>query len=116
MGYDRVEQLWEGVLGNGLEGNFWEEGLPLCVQSKFECLYGCSGHTILWQLVPVWDYSHAERMLATTSLTPLLVNLQSMTSKPNAGGGSKDCVTWKVEEVMHNFVHADKVTTDSSTG
>ncbi len=47
----------EGVLGDGLEGNFWEEGLALCVQSKFECLHGCSGHNILWQLVPVWDYS-----------------------------------------------------------
>ncbi len=54
-------------------------------------------------------------MLAATGFTPLLANLESMTSKPNAGGGSKDCVTWKVEEAMHNFVHADKVTTDSST-
>ncbi len=53
-------------------------------------------------------------MLATTSLTPLLVNLQSMTSKPNAGGGSEYRVTWKVEEAVHNFMHADKVTTDSS--
>ncbi len=110
-----MEQIWEGVLGDGLEGNFWEEGLPLCVQSRFECLHGCSGHNILSQLVPVWDYSDAERMLATTSLTPLLVNLQSMTSKPNAGGGSKYRVTWKVEEAVHNFVHADKVTTNSST-
>ncbi len=38
-----------------------------------------------------------------------------MTSKPNAGGGSKDCVTGKDEEAVHNFVHADKVTTNSST-
>ncbi len=106
-----MEQIWEGVLGDGFEGNFREEGLPLCVQSKFECLHGCSGHNILRQLVPVWDYSDAERMLATT----LLVNLQSMTSKPNAGGGSKYRVTWKVEEAVHNFVHADKVTTNSST-
>ncbi len=74
-----------------------------------------SGHNILWQLVPVWDYSDAERMLATTSLTPLLVNLQSMTSKLNAGGGSKDRITWKVEEAVHNFVHPDKVTTNSSS-
>ncbi len=74
-----MEQIWEGVLWDGLEGNVWEEGLPLCVQSRFECLHGCSGHNILWQLVPVWDYSDAERMLATTSLTPLLVNLQSIT-------------------------------------
>ncbi len=102
-------------MGDGLEGNFWEEGLPLSVQSKFECLLGCSGHSILWQLVPVWDFSDAERMLATTSLTPLLVDLQSVTSKPNAGGGSKDRVTWKVEETVHNFLHADKVTTNSCT-
>ncbi len=52
-----MEQIWEGVLGDGLEGNFWEEGLPLCVQSKFECLHGCSGHNILWQILQVWDYS-----------------------------------------------------------
>ncbi len=83
-----------GSIGDGLEGNFWEEGLPLCVQSKLECLHGCNGYNILWQLVPVRDYSNAERMLATAGLTPLLVNLQSMTSKPNAGGDSKDCVTW----------------------
>ncbi len=25
VGYDRVEQIREGVLGDGLEGNFWEE-------------------------------------------------------------------------------------------
>ncbi len=105
-----MEQIWEGELGDGLEGNFLEEGLPSCVQSRFECLHGCSGHNILWQFVPVSDYSDAERILATTSLTPLLVNLQSMTPKPNAGGG-----TWKVEKAVHNFIHADKVTTNSST-
>ncbi len=87
----------------------------MCVQSKVECGHGCGGHNILWQLVPVWDYSDAERKLAATSLTPLLVNLQSMSSKPSVGGGSKDCVTRKVEEAVHNFVHADKVTADSST-
>ncbi len=103
------------MLGDGLEGNFWEEGPPLCVQSNFECLHGCSGHNILWQLVPVRDYSNAERMLVATSLTPLLMNLQGMTSKLNAGGGGKDCVKGKVEEAVHNFVHADKVTTGSST-
>ncbi len=109
MGNDRLEQVWEVALGDGLEGNFWEEGLPLCVQSKFQFLRGCSGHNFLWQLVPVRDYSDAERMLVTTSPTPLLVNLQSMTSKPNVGRGSKDCVIWKVEEAMHNFVHAPRI-------
>ncbi len=102
-------------MGDVLEGNLWEEGLALCVQSKFDCLHGCSGHKIFWQLVPGWDYSDAECMLATTSPTPLLVNLQSMTSKTNAGGASKGRVTWKVEEAVHNFVHADKVTANSST-
>ncbi len=55
-------------------------------------------------------------MLATMGLTPLLEHLENITSKPNAGGGGKSCVTWKVEEAVHNFVHVDKVTTDSSTG
>ncbi len=84
-----MEQIWEGVLGDGLEGNFWEEGLPLCVQPKFEYLHGCSGHNILWKFVPVREYSSCERMLAATGFTPLLVNLESMTSKPNAGGAAK---------------------------
>ncbi len=61
----------------------------------------------------MWDYSDTERMLATMSLTPLLVNLQSMTSKPNAGGGSKYRVTFKVDVAVHYFVHADKVTSYS---
>ncbi len=54
-------------------------------------------------------------MLTATGFTPLLVNLVNMTSKYNAGGGSKDCVAWKVENAVHYFVHADKVTTDSSS-
>ncbi len=70
-----MEQIREGVLGDGLEGNFWEEGLSLCVHSNFEYLHGCSGHNIPWQLVPVQDYSNANRMLAATDFTPLLVNL-----------------------------------------
>ncbi len=110
-----MEQIREGVLRDGLEGNFWKEGLPSCVQSKLECLHGCSGHNFLRQFVPVRDYTNAERVLAATGLTPLLAYLESMTSKPNAGGGSKDCVTWKVEEAVQYVVHADKVTTDSST-
>ncbi len=54
-------------------------------------------------------------MLTATGLTPLLVNLESMTSKPNAGGGSKDCVAWKFEKAVHDFVLADKVIKESST-
>ncbi len=76
-------------MGDGLEGNFWEEGLPSCVQSKLECLHGLNGHNFPWQFVPVRDYSNAERMLAVTNLTPLMVKLESMTSTPNAGGAAK---------------------------
>ncbi len=46
-------------------------------------------------------------MLAAAGFAPLLVNLESMTSESNAGGGSKDCVAWKVEMAVHYFVHAD---------
>ncbi len=89
MGYDRVEQIWEGVSGDGLEGNFWEEGLPPCIQAQFEYLHGWNVHNLLWQLVPVRDHSKAERMLTATGFTPLLVDLESITSKSNAGGGQQ---------------------------
>ncbi len=110
-----MEQIREGVSGDGLEGNFWEEGLPPCILSQLECLHGWSVHNLLWQLVPVRDHSNAEHILTATGFTPLLVNPESMTSKPNAGGGSNDCVAWKVEKAVHHSVHANKVTTDSST-
>ncbi len=38
-----------------------------------------------------------------------------MTSKPNAGGGSSNCVKWKIEKAVYYFVHAEKATTDAST-
>ncbi len=107
-------QLREGVSKDGLEGNFWEEGLPLCILSQLEFPQGWGVHNHFCQLVPVLDHSNAERMLMVTGFTPLLVNLESMTLKPNAGGSSKDCVAWKVKKAVH-FVHANKVTTDSST-
>ncbi len=81
VGYDRVEQIREGVSEHGLEGNFWKEGLPPCIQSQRECLHGWSVHNLLWQLGPALDHSNAERMLTATGFTPLLVNLESMTSK-----------------------------------
>ncbi len=68
-------------MGDGLDGDFWEEGLPSCIQSKLECPP--------WQLVPLRDYSNAEHFLAATGFTPLLVNLESITTKPNAGVGSR---------------------------
>ncbi len=72
-------------------------------------------HSLLWQFVPVRGYSNAERMLVATGFTPLLVNLESMTSKPNVDGGSKNCVASKLEKAVRNFVHAAKDTTDPST-
>ncbi len=39
VGYDRVAQIREGGAGDGLEGNFWEEGLPTCINSKLGCLH-----------------------------------------------------------------------------
>ncbi len=54
-------------------------------------------------------------MLAATGFKPLLVNLESMTSKLHVGGDSKDYVAWKVEKAVHDFVHADKVIKESST-
>ncbi len=47
VGYDRTEQIWEGVSGDGLDENFWEEGQPPCVQSQLECLHGWSFHNLL---------------------------------------------------------------------
>ncbi len=53
--------------------------------------------------------------LKATGFTPLSVNLEIMSSKPNAGWDSKDCVAWKLEKAVLSSVHADKVTTDSPT-
>ncbi len=104
-----MKQIKEGVSGDGLEGDFWEEGPPLCIQSQFECLHGCSVHNLLWQFVPVRDYSNAESMLAAMGFTPPLVNLERMTSKPNAGGGSKNCAAWKVEIALCGFYWKESV-------
>ncbi len=60
-----------GISGDALEGKFWEEGLPLYIQSQFKCLHGWSVHNLTWQLVPVRDYSNAESMLTATGFTPL---------------------------------------------
>ncbi len=90
LGYDRMEQIRRGGIGDGIEGNFWEEGLPPCIQSQLECLCGWSVHNLLWELVPLRDYANAERMLTAAGFTPLLVNLESMSVKPSAVGGNKN--------------------------
>ncbi len=38
---------------DGLEGDFWEEGLPSCIQSQHEFLRRRSVHNPLWQFIPV---------------------------------------------------------------
>ncbi len=73
-----------------------------------------SVHYLLLQVGPVRDHSNAERKLVATGFTPLLVNLESITTKPNAGGGSEDCVAWTVEKAVYSFEHADKATADFS--
>ncbi len=64
----------------------------------------------------VQDYSNAERMLAATGFAPLMVNLKSMTTKPNVGGDSKNCVAWKVQKAVHYVVHTGKVSKESPVG
>ncbi len=54
-------------------------------------------------------------MMQAMDLTPLLVELESMTAKPRAGGDSKNYGAWKIEKAMHCFVHTDEVSRDSST-
>ncbi len=49
-------------------------------------------------------------MLAMSDVTPLLVNLKSITAKPRVGWGGKNCAPWDVEKA------AKKIGTDSSTG
>ncbi len=47
---------------DGLEGDFWEHGLS----SWLEYFHRQSVHNLLWQFIPIRDYSSAERMLAAT--------------------------------------------------
>ncbi len=54
-------------------------------------------------------------MLAATGFTPLLVNLESMTLKLNAGGGTKAVSHGKSRRPCIIFLHADKVTMESSS-
>ncbi len=66
--------------------------------------------------VPERGYLRTERSLAVTGFTPLLVNFERITAKPNAGGARKNCVAWKVRQAVHYVIHTDKVTTDYSKG
>ncbi len=91
MGYDRVEQIREGISGDGLEGDFYEEGLPSGIQSQLECLHGWSVHNLLWQFAPIRGYSNVERMLAVTGFTSLLVNLETLIENPKAGKSRRSC-------------------------
>ncbi len=89
--------LW-GTWWKGLKGKFREQGLPSCIQSRLKYFRRRSVHSLLWQFIPVRDYSNADFMFAATGFTPLLVNLESMTTKPRVGGSSKKLHPWKVEK------------------
>ncbi len=52
-------------------------------------------------------------MLVVTGFTVLLADLENMTAKPKADGGSKNCVAWITEKAKHYFAHTDKVITAS---
>ncbi len=39
-------------------------------------------------------------MLATSGVTPLLMIVGGMTAQPRAGGGSKNCVQWNIENAL----------------
>ncbi len=111
----RVEQVLERIFGDGLEGNFREQRLSSCIQSHLEYFHRRSVHNLLWEFIPERDYSNAERMLATPGFTRLLVNLESMIAKLEAGVGCKNCVAWKIVKAVDYFDHTDKITADSST-
>ncbi len=81
VGYDRVEQIREGVSGGGLEG---ASGKRDC-----HCAPSRNLNVSMDEAVTISSCNLFEHMLATTGFTPLLVNLESMTSKPSKGGGSK---------------------------
>ncbi len=85
------------VIGDGLEGNLWEQGLPSYIQPWLEYLHRWSVHNPLWQFIPIRDYSNAKRMSPATGFAPLLVNPESMAAKPSAGVGDKYCIARKVE-------------------
>ncbi len=78
-------------MGDEIEGNFREKWLPSCTHSRLEYLQLRSVHKPLLQFILVRDYLNAECIKAATGFTPLLVNFESMTAKPRAGGGSRDC-------------------------
>ncbi len=100
-----MEQLLGRISEDGLEGSFGEHGRPSCTRSQLEYFHRRSVHDLLWQFIPVRNYSNTERILATPGLTPLSVNLESMTAKPKAGGGRKNCVAWKVVKAVYHCVH-----------
>ncbi len=88
--------------------------LPSCIQLHLEHLRQRSLHNLLWQVVPVRDYSNGCGLLVVTGFILLLADCENMTAKTKAGGGSKNCVAWITEKAKHYFAHTDEVTTASS--
>ncbi len=66
----------------GLEGSFWEQGLPSTDRAHLEYFHRRSVHNIQWPVIPIQDCSYREGILASSDVTPMLVNLESVTTKP----------------------------------
>ncbi len=66
------------------------------------------------------DYRHGKGSnrvtFAVSGVTPLLVNLESMTAEPRADEGSKKRVPWEVEKAVCYFLHTDKINTVAADG
>ncbi len=92
-------------IGERVKGKL--QGTRAAIVHPGKCLRRRGIHNFLWQLISVWDYSNAERMLAAKGMTLLLVNLESMTTKSRAAGA--------VEKAVHYFLHTAKVTTEFYT-
>ncbi len=75
--------LGEGDIGGRVRK---DQALPSCTQLRLKYLYRRSDRNLLLQFIPVRDYSNAERMLAATGFTSLLLNLENITAKPRTGG------------------------------
>ncbi len=63
------------VRGGGLDGYFWEHGLPLGIQGCLERFHRGRVDYLSRQFVPKWDSLNSEGELATARIIPLLVEL-----------------------------------------
>ncbi len=84
---------WSKVLLENAAGGIMEELNWTYNQSRCENYHRRGAHNFFWQPIAAWAYSNTEGMFVTSGVTPL----ESMTAKPRASGGSKDCGPWKID-------------------